>query len=717
MKRKWMKLFDGVYIILLSAAVCGHAAAVFEVRPQKLIVDPQSEGVGENILAFPDAPGAMLANPGASAMIYQSKLSLMEVSLPQNVKYRQFAIQFPTEYGNFGGCLAFLNYGDDVFFGPGGASLASTDSGDITAVFNYALPLRHEIPYPEEYARLGVNLKYLRSTVGDYTDSGVAADIGASYRIPFIKHVTAGLVYRNMGTSLEFADGAVPLISEIEAGFRYDIPALADTALFVGAGRNVTDNLSTLSAGLAISPLYPFTFRAGWKDTGSAAGSGFRGGVGIDLGTIGLQYAFAPYARGSETVHFAGIEIAFGRISDEKRAYNHFLRHYFLQAKDKYERKDYLGARQQLEDILSIYPDDELSKEYLEKIGQALDDIEQQKEIEVSRWLRRATVAISGKDYLRARKSYESALILDPENTMALDGLDQVTQLIEEMHKKTVRKDNTDTIKTMFEEAVGYYQHGEYVTAKEKFESLLTVDPENEMVKKYINEIEVQLAKVTAIQINNLFVKGMDLYNKADYREAMKYFSAVAIASPDRIDAQDYLAKCQNILKEEEEKLNSEEEAQRREKIKDEVSLSFEQAHKLYENGNYEEALKAFARSREIAARYDYEHYVEESRNYIVQSKNAISDKHYKIGFEYAQKNKIESAAYEYRKALEYNSENTLARSGLDEISSKLAQDYYEQGMYCFSKGDTVKAKEYFKKSLYYKPDKIESLRAIERIR
>jgi tetratricopeptide (TPR) repeat protein len=152
-------------------------------------------------------------------------------------------------------------------------------------------------------------------------------------------------------------------------------------------------------------------------------------------------------------------------------------------------------------------------------------------------------------------------------------------------------------------------------------------------------------------------------------------------------------------------------------KVQEAVVSSFQKSVKLFEAGNYEEALRSFARSREIAVQNSFEHYAEESRNYIAQTKNAISEKHYKIGFDYAQKNKIESAAYEYRKALEYNPENVSAKTELGAISTKLAQDYYEQGMSMFSKGDPVKAREYFKKSLYYQPDKIESLRALERIK
>jgi tetratricopeptide (TPR) repeat protein len=697
---------------------CGTAGAdSFQVQPQKFVADVQSEALGESILAQPNSPAALLTNPAATAVIYQPKVSLMDVSFPQSVKYRFAAITLPSKYGNFSGAMSVLNYGDINNTPVGGKMVSLDNSGDLAAVLNYSLTIKRELPYPQEYGTAGISVKYLRSTLGDYLNDTVAVDIGGRYNIPFVKDLSAGIVYRNAGGSMKFAGGSNTLISEVETGLRYDMPSLGDLHALVDGGRDVTDGLYTVSAGLEVSPFDPLTLRAGWRDTGQSLGSGFRGGLGFDFGSFSLNYAVLPYSREQGTVQQVGLDIAFGGIADERKAYDHYLKYHFAIARDRYERRDYIAARRELEDILSVYPDDQQAKEYLEKIGMALDDIEQAKTIEANRWLRRATVAMSEKDYIRARKSYNYVLKIDPANTAALEGQAKLDKMVEGARKLNGRKENYEKIMAMFNEALGLYQRGDYVVAKEKFQELLTLDPDNQQAIKYVQDIDTQMAKVTALQINNLFVKGMAFYNKGDYSEAMKYFGAVTIASPDRLDAQDYLAKCQNIIKQEEDKVSSAEAEQQREKIKEEVESSFAQAKKLFDDGNYDEAIKAFARSREVAARYDNAKLVEESKNYIVQTRNAISEKHFKIGFDYAQKNRVESAAYEYRKALEYNPDNTSAKVELDSISEKFAQEYYEQGMSYFSKGNADKAKELFKKSLYYKSDKIESLRALERIK
>jgi Tfp pilus assembly protein PilF len=53
----------------------------------------------------------------------------------------------------------------------------------------------------------------------------------------------------------------------------------------------------------------------------------------------------------------------------------------------------------------------------------------------------------------------------------------------------------------------------------------------------------------------------------------------------------------------------------------------------------------------------------------------------------------------------------------LDRIKKDLSTRYYEQGMEYFSRSEMSKAREMFRKSLSYEPDKTESLRALERIK
>ncbi|MDR3274583.1 MAG: hypothetical protein LBS81_01055 [Endomicrobium sp.] len=88
---------------------------------------------------------------------------------------------------------------------------------------------------------------------------------------------------------------------------------------------------------------------------------------------------------------------------------------------------------------------------------------------------------------------------------------------------------------------------------------------------------------------------------------------------------------------------------------------------------------------------------------------------HYKKGFEFYVKNKFEDAAKEYKTAVKYNSGNTSAALEYRKLADDLSQKYYEFGMSLYGKGDFVKAKEYLRTVLTYKPDKMEAKRALEK--
>jgi tetratricopeptide (TPR) repeat protein len=163
--------------------------------------------------------------------------------------------------------------------------------------------------------------------------------------------------------------------------------------------------------------------------------------------------------------------------------------------------------------------------------------------------------------------------------------------------------------------------------------------------------------------------------------------------------------------------VNSEKIASRKQEQKGEVESVFQKGMQLYNKGSYAEAAKYFTKSRALAEKNNYAKYIDESENLISMCRTALAERHYRVGHQYFRENRYESAAYEFRKTLEYNTDHADARAEMSRVSEYLAGKYYEEGMSTFTQGDLDKAKELFKKSLFYKPDKAESLRALERIK
>ena len=222
------------------------------------------------------------------------------------------------------------------------------------------------------------------------------------------------------------------------------------------------------------------------------------------------------------------------------------------------------------------------------------------------------------------------------------------------------------------------------VRARDSLKYLLDIDSENALANEKIVNIDNQLAKVASDKATEIYNQGMKYYKAGDYDEAIKYFEAVIVAAPHRLDVQELIDKAQKNIQEIAEAERLSELEQEQNKVKDQLYEAYDAGLKSYERGKLEQAVKHFRKARDIAEKYEFEEYYKNAKNYISKISANLSEKFYKQGF----------AAFR-----------------------KVAQSFYERGMAAYSKNEMEKAREYFKKALYFKPDKIEAQRALDRVR
>ncbi|MEI8218149.1 MAG: tetratricopeptide repeat protein [Elusimicrobiota bacterium] len=683
----------------------------------RIVADPQSSAMGDSIVYAPPSAAVMVSNPAAITSLYQAKLSLTDTLLSDGVDYRFIGIAFPTKSASFGVAVSYFSYGNNS----AGIYQGTDSPKNMQAIISGALPLRHEYPVTEDYGSVGASVKMLQSSVGGNTAQSLAADVGILSRLSGSSPFTASIAVKNIGGKLTFPAQSVSLPLTAAAGIKYEKASWSDLVLTADVSRLLTDGTAGAGAGISFSPVYPVTLRGGWKQSTDNMSSGFGGGVGLDFNDFSLNYTRIP-SKDLSFVNQWGIDIAFGKIVRPDIAYNHYLTYHFEIAKDKYNKKDYLAARQELEEILSLYPDHQGSKEYLVLIGQALDDFEKQRMIGISRWLTRARVAFSRNDLLQARRYYNYVLGVDPENTEAVEGLSRIEESARQLRSAQGTVGKKAELLKLWDESIAYYRNGNYVEAKEGFKKYLVLNPSNKEAQRFVDEIEVQVQKITLLQTNDLFVKGVELYDQGQYRDAVKYFNAVVMALPARTDAQWYADQCQKLIASEEKKISAAQQEQSKEKIKDKVKDQIDAAYmravSQYQSGDYDEALKSFTATRDTAVKYPgFEKTAMNAKNYITIINSQYAEKEYKSGVALFQDKKLESAAVAFRKALAYNMDHAAAREELARVSESLSQQFYEQGMKAYTAGNLVNAKECFNKSLYYKPDKSESLRALERMK
>jgi tetratricopeptide (TPR) repeat protein len=330
--------------------------------------------------------------------------------------------------------------------------------------------------------------------------------------------------------------------------------------------------------------------------------------------------------------------------------------------------------------------------------------------------MQKAAKALNKGDAAKASKFFRLVLDIDPENSFAKDGLNNIDEYTRLASLERERMKNRERIEYLWERSEKFYREGEFARAKETLGFILEVDPENRSAKDAVVNIDNQLSKISADKVADMFGKAMDLYNQGKFQEAIVYFEAVIIAAPHRRDAQDFIAKSEKQIKTLEEEARLEKIRASQDKVRSELYRTFESGLKYYEKNNLSEALKYFRRAKDISDKYEFDEYSSNSESYITKISYELSEIHYKRGFEFIRNNKFEAAAREYKTALNYNPQNTSAAFEYERVGKELANQYYEEGMSYYSRSDFEKARSSLMKALSYDPKKTEAKRALEKL-
>ena len=679
--------------------------------------DPVTSGMGDSGAALMSqfATGANI-NPASTIGVYRTVATLAVSNITGNIQYDYGSIAFLSSIGVFSAGVMYVDYQTGDYFDNLGDKI--TDLGpsyDISAVLNYSLPFKRFLPTFIDYGGIGANLKFIRSSLADYISEAIAFDVGALFAVPMVKYLSFGFALKNFGTNQKYVkeNFNLPQMMTFGLGFNYEDFYNVKVAVDFN---NLKDYENFTSVGLSFNPVYFLAFRFGLKLGGDSILNNTRFGVGIQFKGVNFDYAFIPTTDLNATHQFS-LSAAFGNFSDQKRAYEYYLNNHFREAEASFYAKDFVKAREQFDDILAVYPDHIPSQEYLRKTIDELAKIDDYNLDKVNMYMRKADKALKKNDVVTADKYYRKALDLDPTNKPAKYGIEKGELVTHNIKVEQERAVNSERIEYLWSRYEKFYKKGDLVRARDSLKYLLDIDSENALANEKIVNLDNQLAKVASDKAGEIYEQGMKYYKNGEYDEAIKYFEAVIVAAPHRLDVQELIEKAQKNIQEiaEAERLSSLEEEQN--KVKDQLYEAYNAGLKNYEKGRLEVAVKHFEKAKNIAEKYEFDEYYKKIKNYISKISANLSEKYYKQGFAAFRKNRFEESASLYKKALEYNPGNTSAKFELDRVADQVAQSFYEKGMAAYSKNEMEKAREYFKKALYFRPNKIEAQRALDRVR
>lgn len=138
--------------------------------------------------------------------------------------------------------------------------------------------------------------------------------------------------------------------------------------------------------------------------------------------------------------------------------------------------------------------------------------------------------------YLTALEILNKILEMEPSNAIALSKKENLTMFIEK------RKRN------LLEEAKNLWKENNYISAKEKFLEVLSLDPRNKEAKDYLKRIE-NILKIPEKDIEHLHIKAATSYAIGDYEKAIILWQEILKIDPNNKKAIEGIKRSQKKKK------------------------------------------------------------------------------------------------------------------------------------------------------------------------
>lgn len=688
--------------------------------------DPYSQSMGASIMSLSPSVLGFFTNPASNYKNISKELQLSYMSYYDRNYGINAGFLIPTEKnGIFSFAMSWMDFNGDLIY-----------KNALMAAVNYVYPIVSKYPIYTEKGSVGATFKFYNVSFADNNQDKslnlFSFDLGCIYSLDFIDDDLMGAVaIKNIGNEFDYGTYTQKQAQNFTASARYLVYHLYNVSVVADMVKNFQITDMGYACGVETKPFYPFSLRLGWRDYRDGLNKGITAGFCLDFDRVNLSYSFSDLTNSDDDQHIFSLGIYIGKIPDSGKAYDHYLGYYLNKAKSSYEKKDYISARKQFEDVLSVYPDSSVAKHYLSLLSEDLDQSDRDMSGKVEKYIARADAALLRNNLVRAKKYYNKALELDNNNYQALEGLENVEKELREQEIYANRKKYQKEISEHWVKAMNYYDNGEFVFAKDELLKITEIDPENAGALQYLNSIKKKINKVNAVQANNIFKQGLAEYEKQDYEKALSYFNAAYISSP-RDDIKEYIDRCNEEINVSKNKtLNDSDDSVYETSSKNKQSSAKaltnkqieEQMKKIYNAGleqytlkNYKAALKNFEKLKVLANKNKYYDYNEQIKSYTLKSKQAIAKQLYNEGKDFEMKEDLSKAYAKYKESLKYDSKNSQAKREVEKLNSVISQRYYDQGLQAFSLGDKNKAKNMLKKALEYDPKKAEAKKLLERI-
>jgi hypothetical protein len=286
-------LFAGI-----SASEAGSGSSFNFLRTD---VGARAGGLGGSIAALSDDPNLVFYNPAGLATLSRRRVALGYFKHLLDINSANLAWgEHVDGFGYVGAGALYMNYGEFQRTGEEGQNLGTFGAGELSAGVAYADAIGDRFLY-------GAGAKFIYSSIGEYSSSAVAVDLGTQF-IAVPERVVLGLSLLHLGAQL---DPYSTMTEDLPLDLRFGVSLSPEhlPATFLLDVHRLTDERDSFAAhfkAFAVGvefTLSPNVFlRAGYNnerrqdlDMGEGTGSGLAGfslGTGIATGDYQFDYAF-----------------------------------------------------------------------------------------------------------------------------------------------------------------------------------------------------------------------------------------------------------------------------------------------------------------------------------------------------------------------------------------------------------------------------------------
>lgn len=220
-----------------------------------------------------------------------------------------------------------------------------------------------------------------------------------------------------------------------------------------------------------------------------------------------------------------------------------------------FKQEKYIDSKNEFLQVLKLDEKNRMAKDYIAKIDDILEEKRtyEQRRIQAEQFYVAGINNLKSYEFDQAKDNFENALALIDNYKDARAQLEAIPRLKKE-YEEQQRLLRLQKIDKTFQEGLLALTEGKYRDAVAAFQATLTLDPKNELAKRYLSTAldALRVQEEEVVDENNpyysivqpLIESGKRLFNQGNYDESRKQWQKILNLFPQNRIATEYLLRC-----------------------------------------------------------------------------------------------------------------------------------------------------------------------------